>query len=115
MVDAYRVNGLDRIVHAGDTINEAVNKWGEGSLAIDGAWLEYGALSEYGESARFAYEKVRSDAQKRLVESENSLILSRETMYQVAHVYNRSEIDSKGAVAKSPGLRHRPEIDDPNR
>ncbi|MBO2459401.1 hypothetical protein [Actinomadura violacea] len=113
----YSVKGKKYLIEAGDTINEAVNMWIDASVSVDGAWLAPGALSKYGKVAERAYSRMKEEATGMLQASQNSLIETRETMYQVAGVYSAAEeAAARKALreAKEAGLLgHRPELDDP--
>lgn len=113
----YSIKGKKYLVEAGDTINDAVNMWIDASGSVDGAWLEPGALSHFGQSAERSYSRIKDEALGRLHASQNSLIETREAMYQVAGVYTKAEEEAVHAkamkAAESGEPRHRPEIDDP--
>ncbi|WP_147340940.1 hypothetical protein [Actinomadura logoneensis] len=113
MGDGYRVDGVGYIIQSGDAINEAVNLWSAAYAEISKAELGSGALSKAGEGARRAYEtSVRGATMKSLEAAQNSLIQTREAMYQIAGVYNEAELEAMARAAKARGPLHRPEIDD---
>ncbi|QKG21048.1 putative Oligopeptidase A [Actinomadura verrucosospora] len=91
--------------------------WVDASVSVNDARLESGALSKYGEAAERRYSQLQQEALRRLQASQNSLIETRETMYQVAGVYSAAEeAAARKALrkAKEAGLLgHRPELDDP--
>jgi hypothetical protein len=113
----YSVKGTKYLIEAGDKINEAVNMWIDASISINDAWLAAGALSEYGEAAERRYARLQQEGLRRLQASQNSLIETRETMYQVAGIYSAAEAEAARKAlreAKDAGLlHHRPELDDP--
>jgi hypothetical protein len=86
-VGGYELKGGQYILRASDTINDAVNLWGDGNGAVTEAWLEFDALSEYGERARLEYEKVRGEALQSLYQAQNALIAVREALSDVATGY----------------------------
>lgn len=112
----YSVKGKKYLIEAGDKINDAVNMWVDASVSVDGAWLAPGALSKFGEAAERSYSQMQEEALRRLQASANSLIETRETMYQVAGVYSAAEAEAARKAAekaREAGLRHRPELDGP--
>ncbi|MWA00057.1 hypothetical protein F8568_006645 [Actinomadura sp. LD22] len=112
----YSLQGKKYLIEAGDKINEAVNLWIDASVDVNDAWLASGALSKYGRAAERRYKELQQEALRRLQASQNSLIETRETMYQVAGVYSAAEEEAARKAAekaREAGLRHRPELDDP--
>ncbi|WP_242891566.1 hypothetical protein [Actinomadura litoris] len=109
----YSLKGKKYLVEAGDKINDAVNLWIDASIHASEATLESGALSKHGHQAEALYSESRQEAVQKLQASQNSLIETREAMYQVAGVYSRAEQASIQRIARNSAPRHRPEIDDP--
>ncbi|WP_433247739.1 hypothetical protein [Actinomadura nitritigenes] len=112
----YSLKGKKYLIEAGDKINEAVNLWVDASVSVNDAWLASGALSKFGEAAERRYGRLQEEALRRLQASADSLIETRETMYQVAGVYSAAEVEAARKAAekaREAGLRHRPELDGP--
>jgi hypothetical protein len=113
MGEGYTLKGGKYSVQAGDRINDAANLWSGAYASASEAWLEAGALGEFGEPARIRYGQILHDAMHELETAQNALIDVRETMYQIAGVYSKAEIEAAAKAARVRGRTHRPEIDDP--